>query len=126
MLFGVFALDTRAAKLRKHGVKVRLNDQPFRILLLLLNQPGEVVLREEIREALWPNNTIVEFDHGINAAMQRLRDALGDSADRPRFIETEARRGYRFIGEILPAGAPAAPEPAAPVEPNLDPEPSPE
>ena len=95
--FGSFDLDVRAAELRKQGIKVRLHDQPFRILLMLLEHPGDVVLRDEIRLALWPNNTVVEFDHSINAAIQRLRDALGDSADRPRYVETVARRGYRLM-----------------------------
>src|SRR5215475_14831669 len=90
--FGPFELDVRAGELRKHGIKIRLHEQPFRILLILLDRPGEVVLREEIRETLWPNGTIVEFDHGINAAIQRLRDALGDSADDPRYVETLPRR----------------------------------
>jgi DNA-binding winged helix-turn-helix (wHTH) protein len=93
----------RAAELRKHGIKVRLHDQPFRILLRLLSRPGEVVLREEIRKLLWPDDTVVEFDRSINAAIQRLRDALGDSAEHPRYVETLARRGYRFIGAVEPA-----------------------
>jgi DNA-binding winged helix-turn-helix (wHTH) protein len=99
-LFGAFELDVRAGELRKHGVRIRLQEQPFQILLMLLERPGEVVLREEIRKKLWPNNTIVEFAPSINAAIQRLRDTLGDSADEPRYVETVARRGYRFIGEL--------------------------
>src|SRR3974390_2077825 len=99
--FGTFELDVRAGELRKHGVRVRLQEQPFQVLLMLLERPGEVVLREEIRKKLWPNGTIVEFAPSINAAIQRLRDALGDSADQPRYVETVARRGYRFIGELL-------------------------
>ena len=98
--FGPFELDVRAAELRKHGTKARLHEQPFRILLMLLEHPGDVVLRDGIRQALWPNNTVAEFDHSINAAILRLRDALGDSADRPRYVETVARRGYRFIGIV--------------------------
>src|ERR1019366_3750013 len=113
--FGPFELDVRAAELRKHGIRIRLNEQPFRILFMLLNHPGEVVLRDEIRQALWPNNTVVEFDHSINAAIQRLRDALGDSAENPRYVETLSRRGYRFIGTVEPAGpAPAGGAPAQP------------
>jgi DNA-binding winged helix-turn-helix (wHTH) protein len=100
VVFGAFELDVRAGELRKHGVKIRLQEQPFRVLLMLLERPGEVVLREEIRKKLWPNDTIVEFAPSINAAIQRLRDALGDSADQPRYVETVARRGYRFIGEL--------------------------
>src|ERR1044071_1546444 len=94
--FGPFELDSRSGELRKHGIKIRLHLQPCRILLMLLNHPGEVVLREEIRQALWPDDTVVEFDHGINAAIQRLRDALSDSAEKPQYIETVPRRGYRF------------------------------
>ncbi|HUJ50174.1 MAG TPA: protein kinase [Bryobacteraceae bacterium] len=97
--FGDFELDERAGELRKHGLKIRLQDQSLQILLMLLERPGEVVLREEIRRKLWPNNTIVEFDHSINAAIKRLRNALGESAEEPGFIETLAKRGYRFVGE---------------------------
>src|SRR5215469_6722004 len=98
--FGVFELDPRAAELRKHGRKIRLQEQPFQILLELLEHPGQVVLREEIRNKLWPNGTVVEFDHSINAAVKRLRDSLQDSAEKPRYIETLARRGYRFIAPV--------------------------
>ncbi len=98
--FGDFELDVRAGELRKHGLRLRLQDQSFQILLMLLNRPGEVVLREEIRQKLWPNNTIVEFDHSINAAIKRLRNALGESAEEPRYIETLAKRGYRFAGTV--------------------------
>jgi len=99
--FAAFELDVRAGELRKYGVKIRLQEQPFQVLLMLLERSGEVVLREEIRKKLWPNDTIVEFAPSINAAIQRLRDALGDSAVQPRYVETVARRGYRFIGELL-------------------------
>jgi serine/threonine protein kinase len=98
--FGDFELDVRAGELRKHGLRIRFQDQSFQILLMLLERPGEVVLREEIRQTLWPNNTIVEFDHSINAAIKRLRNALGESAEEPRFIETLAKRGYRFAGTL--------------------------
>jgi serine/threonine protein kinase len=94
--FGEFEFDVRAAELRKDQNKIRLQEQPFRILVMLLERPGDVVMREEIRSRLWPNGTIVEVGHGINAAVQRLREALGDSADNPRYVETVARRGYRF------------------------------
>jgi DNA-binding winged helix-turn-helix (wHTH) protein len=90
--FGDFALDPRAGELRKHGVKIRLQEQSLRILLMLLELHGEVVLRDEIRLKLWPNNTVVEFDHSINAAIKRLQNALGESAEEPRFIETLAKR----------------------------------
>src|SRR5580658_439585 len=98
--FGPFELDSRAGELRKHGIKIRIGPQTFEILLMLLRHPGEVVLREEIRQKLWPLDTVVEFDHSINAAIQKLRDALGESAGDPRYIETLPRRGYRFIGTV--------------------------
>ncbi len=98
--FDDFELDVRSAELRRSGEKVRLQEQPYRLLLMLLEHPGEVVLREDIRKRLWPNDTVVEISHGINAAVLRLRDALGESAEYPRRIETVARRGYRFKGEV--------------------------
>jgi serine/threonine protein kinase len=113
--FGPFELDVQTAELRKHGIKIRLHEQPFRILVMLLNQPGEVVSREDLRKVLWPNDTVVEFEHSINAAIQRLRDALGDSADNPRYVETLPRRGYRFIGVVEPEPEPEPrPQPVAP------------
>ena len=99
MRCGDFDLDVRAGELRKHGVRIRLPAQSFRILLMLLERSGEVVLREEIRRKLWPNDTIVGFDQSINAAIKRLRNALGESAEEPRYIETLAKRGYRFVGK---------------------------
>jgi serine/threonine protein kinase len=119
--FGEFELDIRAAELRKGGDRIRLQEQPFRILVMLLERPGDVILREEIRRKLWPNDTVVEVGHGINAAVQRLREALGDSAENPRYVETLARRGYRFAGQVEvihrvqthPQPAPTSPEPAA-------------
>src|ERR1700733_8295953 len=98
--FGPFELDVRAGELRKHGIRLLLREQPLQILLLLLERPGEIVVRGEIRARLWPNETVVEFDHAINNAVRRLRDALGESAEKPRYIETVARRGYRFLGEV--------------------------
>jgi len=98
--FGVFELDLRARELRRKGMKVKLPEQSFQILAMLLEQPGELVTRDEIQGRLWPNDTVVEFDHSINAAIKRLRDALGDSADNPRFVETLARRGYRFLAPV--------------------------
>jgi serine/threonine protein kinase len=97
--FGPFELDSRAGELRRDGRVVRLQEQTLRLLNLLLERPGEVVLREDIRRRLWPNDTVVEVSHGINAAVQRLREALEESAENPRYIETVARRGYRFKGE---------------------------
>src|SRR2546430_11106763 len=98
--FGVFEADMHSAELRKNGRKVRLQDQPFQILTMLLEQPGEVVTRDTLRASLWPVDTFVDFDHGLNAAVKRFRDALGDSAENPRFVETLARRGYRFIAHV--------------------------
>jgi len=103
-----FELDVRAGELRKHGIRLRLREQPLRILLLLLENPGEIVVRGEIRSRLWPNETVVEFDHGINAAVKKLRAALGESAEQPRYIETVARRGYRFLGEVKVVEAPSS------------------
>jgi DNA-binding winged helix-turn-helix (wHTH) protein len=98
--FGPYELDLRSAELRKSNLRIRLQEQPFLILVALLERPGEVVLREEIRNRLWPDNTVVEFDHGINAAVKRLRDALCESVEKPRYIETLPRKGYRFIGKV--------------------------
>ncbi|MFI5118498.1 MAG: winged helix-turn-helix domain-containing tetratricopeptide repeat protein [Terriglobales bacterium] len=113
--FGVFEADLRAGELRRNGIKVRLQDLPFRALTLLLARPGEVITREEFRGALWPSDVFVDFEQGISSAVMRLRDALGDSADNPIFIETIERRGYRWIGPVLSQtlepvvqGAPAA------------------
>src|SRR5262249_9811544 len=98
--FGVFELDLSAGELRKQGVKVRLQEQPFRILQMLLESPGRLVSREELRTTLWPSNSYVDFDQGLNRAINKLREALGDSAEKPRFIETLARRGSRFLGTL--------------------------
>lgn len=96
--FGVFEVNPRSGELRKSGVKIKLHDQPFKILIMLLERPGELVTREDIRNRLWPGEIFVDFDHSLNNAVNRLREALGDSADSPRFIETLPRRGYRFVG----------------------------
>lgn len=98
--FGVFEVDLRAGELRRNGSRVKLQEQPFQILALLLERPGEVVSREELQTRLWPADTFVDFDHSLNAAVRRLRDALGDSAENPRFVETVARRGYRFLAPV--------------------------
>ncbi len=117
--FGPFELDVRAGELRKHGIRLRLREQPLQILLLLLEHPGEVVTRGEIRLKLWPNETVVEFDHGINAAIKKLRDALSESAEEPRYIETVARRGYRFLGEVEVVESSSS-EPSSPSEPTAE------
>jgi Tol biopolymer transport system component/DNA-binding winged helix-turn-helix (wHTH) protein len=98
--FGVFELDSRAAELRKNGVKLRLQDQPYQVLLKLIEHHGEIVSREELRSTLWHEDTFVDFETGLNSAIKRLREALGDSADSPTFIETLPRRGYRFIATV--------------------------
>lgn len=98
--FGVFEADLEAGELRKHGLRLKLPEQPFQILSMLLARPGEIVSREELRERLWPSDTFVDFDHGLNNAVMRLREVLGDSSDHPRFIETLPRRGYRFIAPV--------------------------
>src|SRR5436190_14211504 len=104
--FGIFEIDLRSGERRKAGTKVKLHDQPFQVLAMLLDRPGELVTREAIRLKLWPGDMFVDFDHGLNNAVNRLRDALGDSADSPRFIETLPRRGYRFIYPVNGAPAP--------------------
>ena len=119
--FGVFELDLRTGELRKHGLRVRLQEQPFQLLALLLEHPGEVVTREELQKKLWPADTFVDFDHGLNKAISKIREALGDSAESPRFVETVARRGYRFLADVKVAEEdpvripelPAQPDPAA-------------
>ncbi|HET6898184.1 MAG TPA: winged helix-turn-helix domain-containing protein [Vicinamibacteria bacterium] len=108
--FGEFEFDPASGELHKAGSKVRLQEQPCQILSLLLSRPGEVVTREEVRHALWPGDTFVDFDMGLNSAIKRLRDALEDSADHPRYVETLPRRGYRFVAALAPSAvAPAAP-----------------
>jgi DNA-binding winged helix-turn-helix (wHTH) protein len=117
--FGVFELDLSAGELRKNGRKLRLQEQPFQILALLLERAGDVVTREELRQKLWPADTFVDFDHGLNTAVNKLRELLGDSASSPRFIETLARRGYRFIAPVqseTQSHAQPAAQPSAPAE----------
>jgi cholera toxin transcriptional activator len=102
--FGVYEADARSRELRKSGLRLRLQDQPFQALLMLLERRGEVVTREELRQRLWPTDTFVDFDHGLNTVMNKLRETLNDSAANPRFIETLARRGYRFLAPVEFAG----------------------
>jgi len=98
--FDVYELDMHGGELRKQGAPIKLQEQPFQILQILLERPGQVVTREELRQKIWPSNTFVDFDHGINNAIKRLRETLSDSAEKPRYIETVANRGYRFIGTL--------------------------
>src|SRR5450755_3163967 len=108
--FSVFEVDLRAGELRRNGIKVKLQNQPFQILSMLLERPGEIITRDEMRARLWPAETFVDFDHGLNSAIRRLRDALGDSAESPTFVETLGGRGYRFIFPVekLPIERPSS------------------
>ena len=103
--FGLFEADLRSGELTKQGKRIPLQEQPFQLLAMLLERPGELVTREEVRQKLWPR-TIVDFDHGLNKAISKIRDALGDSAENPRFVETVARRGYRFLADVRERGDP--------------------
>ena len=98
--FGLFELDVARGELRKQGRVIKLQDQPFQVLDVLVRRPGEVVTREELQQAVWPADTFVEFDQGLNTAIKKIRLALGDSAENPRFVETIPRKGYRFIAPI--------------------------
>src|SRR6476646_5465905 len=98
--FGPFELDTQCGQLRRDGIGLKLQGQPVQILEILLEKPGQLVTREELRERIWTSDTFVDFDHSLNTAIKKLRQALGDEADTPRYIETLPRRGYRFVGEV--------------------------
>ena len=116
--FGIFELDRGAFELRKSGVKLRLQGQPLQVLTMLLERPGEVVTREELQQKLWASDTFVDFDHSLNTAINKVREALGDSASSPRYVETLARRGYRIIAPVLneqpiPPASPDVPAPNA-------------
>src|SRR5215472_4390071 len=113
--FGVFRLDLKAGELHKAGIRVKLQDQPFRVLALLVERAGQLVTREDLRQRVWPSNVYVDFDQGLNNAIKKVREALGDSADSPTLIETVARHGYRFI-------APVSAPPAHPAGPRSTPE----
>ena len=115
--FGVFEADLRAGELRKHGVRIHLQRQPFKILTALMERPGEVVTREELRQLIWGAETVVDFDHSLGTAINKLREALSDSADTPQFIETLAKRGFRFIARVEPI-RPASREPELPSVPS--------
>jgi cholera toxin transcriptional activator len=125
--FGVFELHLAAGELTRNGSKLRLQEQPFQVLVLMLQHPGEVVTRDELRQKLWPADTFVDFDHSLNTAINKLREALGDSASSPRYIETLARRGYRFIAPVQRNDAAAeiskvlgVSEAAQPLHPELE------
>lgn len=120
--FGAFEADAVTGELRRQGVRIKLNAQPFQVLIMLLERPGDLLTREEISRRLWPDGTFVDYEHGVNSAVNRIREALGDTASSPRFVETLARRGYRFVAsverigpsELAEAGA------AAPIEAPSD------
>src|SRR5689334_6451043 len=129
--FGLFEAEVQTGELRKRGLKVRLQEQPFQVLVMLLERPGEVVTRDEVKKSLWPADTYVDFEAGLNRAINRLREALGDDADRPRFIETLPRRGYRFVAPVervdkrtteeAPKRLPASTLPEGPAEASVSP-----
>jgi DNA-binding winged helix-turn-helix (wHTH) protein len=102
--FGLFEADVATGELRRQGIRIKLNAQPFQLLTLLLSHPGELLTRDEIARSLWPEETFVDFDHGVHSAINRIREALGDTASNPRFVETLARRGYRFIAPVERTG----------------------
>jgi len=113
--FGVFEADAFTGELRKQGIRIKLNAQPFQLLLMLLDRPGEILTREEISRTLWSDGTFVDYEHGLNSAVNRIREALGDSATNPRFVETLARRGYRFVAPVQRI----APEPLTNTAPTV-------
>src|SRR5438445_656299 len=118
--FGGFEVDLRSGELHKQGIKIKLHDQPFQVLAALLEHPGELVTREHLHQKLWPADTFVDFDVGLNSAIKRLRDALGDSAEEPRYIETLPRRGYRFIAPLADRPEQGTPETQGPAEPATE------
>ena len=124
--FGAFEADGATGELRRQGIRVRLNAQPFQVLLMLLERPGDLLTREEISRRLWPDGTFVDYEHGVNSAVNRIREALRDTAGNPRFIETLARRGYRFIAPVetigrVEAQGPQPPEATTPAQSEFEP-----
>ncbi len=132
--FGAFEADAATGELRRQGIRIKLNAQPFQMLLLLIERPGQLITREEISRLLWPDGTFVDDEHGVNAAVNRIREALGDTAANSRFVETLARRGYRFVApveriafnEAPPPSVPAVSEPAATPRQEMGQPPEPE
>ena len=112
--FGVFEADLASGELRKNGTRIRLQEQPFQMLALLLERPGEMVTREDLRSRLWAGDTFVDFDHSLNTAVNKVREALGDVASNPRFVQTVARRGYRFIAPVQIDGQASSALPSSP------------
>ena len=122
--FGAFEADFATGELRRQGIRIKLNAQPFQVLLLLLERPGQLITREEISRLLWPEGTFVDYEHGLNSAVNRIREALGDTAGNPRFVETLARRGYRFVAPVERIDLNQAAQTAAPT-PDSDPQAAP-
>ncbi len=126
--FGTYEADVRAGELLRDGSKIKIQEQPFQVLVALLERAGDIITREDLRQRLWPSDTFVDFDHSLNTAINKLREALRDSAANPRFIETKARRGYRFIAPVQvitpPQTSPPDPMPVAPAAPVANPEPA--
>jgi DNA-binding winged helix-turn-helix (wHTH) protein len=120
--FGVFEADAATGELRKQGIRIKVNVQPFQVLLMLLERPGEILTREQISRELWPDGTFVDYEHGVNSAVNRIREALGDRARNPRFIETLARRGYRFVAPVERMDADGQPAEPAPTSSALAPD----
>ena len=118
--FGPFEADIRTGELRKRGSRLRLQDQPFQVLAMLLAKPGELVTREELQQKLWPQDTFVDFDHGLNTAINKIREALGDTASDPQYVETLPKRGYRFIAPVESATASATTSPEQSAATTLD------
>jgi DNA-binding winged helix-turn-helix (wHTH) protein len=118
--FGVFEADAARGELRKHGIRVKLHAQPFQILVMLLERPSEVVTREDMRQRLWADGTFVDFDHALNTAVNKIREVLNDSASSPRYVETVAGKGYRFIAPVALNGRAPSPEPAPVTEPEAN------
>src|SRR5205085_6288565 len=118
--FGLFEVNLSAGELRKNGARVRLQEQPFQVLTVLLNNAGRVVTREDLRATIWPSDTFVDFDHSLNTAVNKIREALGDSASTPLFVETIPKRGYRFIAVIESDTATEHPPISAPPQPDPD------
>jgi DNA-binding winged helix-turn-helix (wHTH) protein len=116
--FGAFEADATTGELRRQGIRIKLNAQPFQVLLALLARPGELLTREEIARELWPDGTFVDYEHGVNSAVNRIREALGDTAGSPRFVETLARRGYRFVAPVERIGLAEDPAPVLPESPS--------
>jgi DNA-binding winged helix-turn-helix (wHTH) protein len=116
--FGAFEADAATGEIRRRGIRIKLNAQPFQVLLMLLERPGQLLSREEISRELWPDGTFVDYEHGVNSAINRIREALRDTAGNPRFVETLARRGYRFVAPVERIGPTEAPSPSLPESPG--------